>query len=398
MISKKQHGFVPQRNCMSNLLICIEKWTNMIEYGLPIDIIYTDFDKAFDSVPHQRLLQKIKNLGIIGRSNTWIRAFLTGRRQQVRVENDFSSWKSVISGIPQGSVLGPILFVIFINDMPDVVSSTCQLFADDAKLFRGIRSNEDIEILQADIDNLIEWSTRWQLPFNINKCKSLHIGSKNKNHIYTMNGKELQQVKEEKDLGILIDDQLKFHIQTAEAVKKANVVLGIVKKSFIHLDSTTLPLLYKSLVRPHIEYGNVIWGPYFKEDIKAVDMVQRRATKLVPNLREMSYEDRLRELKLPSLCHRRRRGDMVYTYKILTSKIDLRKEDFFKTSHLKTRGHPYKLFKQHATKLPRTQTFSNRIINDWNQLSINTVKAETINAFKENIDNNWCEEKYVTPF
>ena len=213
-----------------------------------------------------------------------------------------------------------------------------------------------------------------------------------------MNGKELEQVKEEKDLGILIDDQLKFHKQTAAAVKKANMVLGIVKKSFIHLDSTTLPLLYKSLVRPHLEYGNVIWGPYFKEDIKAVEKVQRRATKLVPNLREMSYEDRLRALKLPSLCHRRRRGDMVYTYKILTSKIDLMKEDFFKTSHLKTRGHPYKLFKQHATKLPRTQNFSNRIINDWNQLPINTVKAETTNSFKEKIDDNWCEELYVTPF
>ena len=288
LFSKKQHGFVPQRNCMSNLLICIEKWTSMIELGLPIDIIYTDCAKAFDSVPHQRLLQKIKNLGIIGRSNAWIRAFLTGRRQRVRVENDFSSWNSVISGIPQGSVLGPILFVIFINDMRDAVSSTCQLFADDTKLFRGIGSNEDIEILQADIDKLMEWSTRWQLPFNINKCKSLHIGSKNQNQIYTMNGKELEQVKEEKDLGILIDDQLKFHKQTAAAVKKANMVLGIVKKSFIHLDSTTLPLLYKSLVRPHLEYGNVIWGPYFKEDIKAVEKVQRRATKLVPNLREMS--------------------------------------------------------------------------------------------------------------
>ena len=142
LFSRRQHGFVPLRNCMSNLLICMKKWTVMLEKRYQIDIIYTDFEKVFDRVPHQRLLQKMKNLGIIGSTLRWITAFLSERIQCVRVENASSSWKPVRSGIPQGSVLGPVLFIIFINDTPDYVESMCQLFADDAKIFRSVNSQE----------------------------------------------------------------------------------------------------------------------------------------------------------------------------------------------------------------------------------------------------------------
>ena len=144
LFSKKQHGFVPLRNCMTNLLTCIELWTEMIEHGLPIDIIYTDFAKAFDRVPHRRLVKKLQNLGIVGNTLKWIEAFLSGRSQCVRVENELSPWAPVKSGIPQGSVLVPILFVCFINDLPNMVNSRCQLFADDAKIFRSVKTINDI--------------------------------------------------------------------------------------------------------------------------------------------------------------------------------------------------------------------------------------------------------------
>ena len=151
LFSRRQHGFVPLRNCISNLL---EKWTEMLEKGYQIDIIYAVYAKAFDRVHHQRLLQKMKNVGITGSTLRWIRAFLSERIQCVRVENASSSWKPVKSGIPQGSVLGPILFIIFINDMPDYVASMCQLFADDAKIFRSVNSQEDIRTLQEDLNKL----------------------------------------------------------------------------------------------------------------------------------------------------------------------------------------------------------------------------------------------------
>ena len=208
--------------------------------------------------------------------------------------------------------------------MPNVVDSMCQLFVDDAKLYRNVTSPEDNRKLQDNLDRIYEWSTRWQLPFNIDKCKSLHIGRKNKRYWYEMNGTKLKQVTEEKDLGIIIDDELKFHKQSASATKKSNAILGLLKKSFTLLDKKTLPLLYKSQIRPHLEYGIVVWGPHYAEDIKSIEKVQRRATKLVPELKNLSYEERFCELNLPSLAHRRRRGDMIVTYKLMIGQINIR--------------------------------------------------------------------------
>ena len=142
IISNKQHGFVPFGSCMSNL-ICIEMWSEMLEANCSLDVIYTDFAKAFDRVSHDKLLQKIKSVGSVGNTCVWIRSFLKDRSQKVRVDDAYSSSANVKPGIPQGSVLGSILFIIFINDMPDIIESTCQLFADDAKVFCNVNTNDD---------------------------------------------------------------------------------------------------------------------------------------------------------------------------------------------------------------------------------------------------------------
>lgn len=398
LFSDKQHGFVPKRNCITNLLTCMELWTNMIEEGSPIDIIYTDFAKAFDKVPHQRLLKKMKNLGITGKTLSWISAFLNNRRQCVRVDNEYSSWKNVVSGIPQGSVLGPILFVIFINDMPDAVESLCLLFADDAKIFRTINTRLDINNLQDDINKLHAWSEKWQLPFNVVKCKCLHIGSKNTKHKYKINGHKLDHVDEEKDLGVLMDEKFDFHRQTAAAIKKANRVLGIVKRTFSIIDKKTLPLLFKSLVRQILEYGNIIWGPFYKGDKLAVERVQRRATKLITSIKDFSYEERLRILQMPSLSYRRDRGDMIQLHKIVNDQVNVEKDLFIKEIKSTTRGHSKKLRKGKATKLARINTFSNRIIDDWNSLPHHVVEAKTTNLFKSEIDDHWNNRMYKSPW
>ena len=156
--------------------------------------------------------------------------------------------------------------------------------------------------------------------------------------------------------------------------------------------------IYKALVRPHLEYGNVIWGSFFRGDIIAIEKVQRRATKLVPLIKYLTYEERLRALNLPSLAHRRKRGDMIYTYKILTGKMNMNKDEFFKLSQQTTRGHPLKLYKQHATKLTRINTFSNRIINDWNGLTSEIVTAISINSFKNKLDKHWKGRIFDAPF
>ena len=363
-------------------------------------MLSTDFSKAFDSVPHQRLLKKMESLGITGNTLTWVKAFLSDRQQCVRVEDKLSIWINVISGIPQGSVLGPILFVIFINDMPDMVESMCQLFADDAKIFRNVHIRDEASNLklQKDLDNLYQWSQKWQLPFNTSKCKVLHLGHNNPCHQYKMNGQKLQMIEEEKDLGVVIDNELKFHNHTSTVVKKANSKLGLIKKSFACLDESILPTLYTSLVRPHLEYGNSIWGPHYKVDSIAVEKVQRRATKLVKSIKNLSYEERLQRLNLPSLQHRRRRGDMIFAYKLFTGQMGLNKEDFFTFSTSAVRGHQYRVIKGKATKLCRINTFSNRIIDEWNSLPKEIVAATSTNAFKSALDKYWEHEMFATPF
>ena len=192
-------------------------------------VIYTDFSKAFDSVAHERLLRKLESIGIRGNLLKWIRSFLNGRTQCVNVDGVRSNWKKVISGIPQGSVLGPLLFVIFINDLPDEVKfGICKLFADDCKLYGVVNDSENK--LQTDLSNLEKWSKKWQLPFNESKCKVMHFGLKNQHQSYQLNDQTLIPSDKEKDLGVFVDDTLKFHIHAASASKKANQMLGIINR------------------------------------------------------------------------------------------------------------------------------------------------------------------------
>ena len=399
IFADEQHGFVPNRDCMTNLLLAMENWTESIELGFPIDVIYTDFAKAFDSVPHKRLLVKLESIGINEEILLWIKAFLTGRKHRVSVEGELSNWVHSKSGIPQGSVLGPILFVIFINDMPHVITNCCKLFADDAKLYRTIRTENDISSLQKDIDSLIQWSKFWQLPFNEDKCKCIHLGRDKYSHTYHMNEHQLENVKEEKDLGVIMDHKLKFHTHTSAAIKKANKILGLIRHSFTTLDETTLPLLYMSMVRPHLEYGNVIWGPHFKEDIKAVERVQKRATRMIASIKDLMYSKRLEVLNLPSLHYRRKRGDMIMLYKIMTNKVNVNVESVFTLNKNKTRGHLFKIDKrQRATKLPRCQTFSIRATNDWNSLPSIVVQAASTNEFKNKLDVYWKNKRFESPY
>ena len=281
-----------------------------------IDVVYMDFRKAFDTVPHMRLFKKIEAYGIQGRVLQWIRNFLQGRRQRVVIGDGKSSWADILSGIPQGSVLGPILFVIFINDLPDVVACTAKIFADDTKIYQAIKKPEDAARLQQDLNRLAEWSDRWQLHFNMTKCKTLHMGSHNPRNVYDLNGEPLDSTPEEKDLGVIIDEGLKFHQHVAKAVSKASRMLGLVKHTFTCLDRTTVPLLFSTMVRPHLEYGNLIWSPRYRRDRLEIEKVQRRATKLICDIRNLPYQERLQALHLPSLEYRRRRGDMIAVFKV----------------------------------------------------------------------------------
>ena len=197
-------------------------------------------------------------------------------------------------------------------------------------MYRPVPDEDESRRFQMDITSLCNWSHKWQLPFNATKCKIMHMGNMNQQYTYNMDGHALEFIREEKDLGVTVDADLKFHSHTTRVVNKANRILGMIKKSLASLDAISLPVLYKAFIRPHLEHGNVIWGPHFRDDQIKVERVQRRATKLIDHLRDLPYEDRLKELKLPSLYYRRRRGDMIQVFKIMKGFNRVPKEQFFK--------------------------------------------------------------------
>ena len=295
---KHQHAFVGQRSCITQIIEALDTWTSIMEEEDTLDSIYLDFAKAFDSVPHQRLLTKIKALGIEGKVLAWLDAFLSNRRQCVIVNGSTSGWSDVISGVPQGSVIGPVLFIIFINDMPNHINNFISLFADDAKLFGKSTTPTDRASIQEDLNTLQDWSEKWQLSFNASKCKTLYLGKENVRHGYSMASSSgqvtLEQTTCEKDLGVLVDDKLSFDEHISQAVKKANSKLAMIRRTFTHMDKNMLVQLYTSLVRPILEYGNVIWSPHLQSHITQLEGVQHRATKMLSSIPHLTYPDRLK--------------------------------------------------------------------------------------------------------
>ncbi len=396
LLSECQHGFISGRSCSTQLLQCLEIWTEMLDNGLDLDAVYLDFAKAFDSVPHQRLLAKLSGLGLNKRLLKWSESFLTGRKQRVVVNGSSSSWADVLSGVPQGSVLGPLFFVIFINDMPDVVHNFIALFADDAKVFSSVSSVSDHEQLQQDLVKLQGWADTWQLNFNAKKCKVMHLGRLNPKYSYKMGETELEAITQEKDLGVIIDDELKFDIHIEGQVNKANRQLGLIRRSFDNLEDDTFINLYKSLARTHLEYCNAVSYPIFERQAKLLEGVQRRATKLVTRLEDLSYIDRLKALKLPSLYYRRARGDMIETYKYMHGVYEVNPCPLtLDENPASTRGHMYKLKKIRCNKSITQKFFKHRVVNLWNKLPEEVVTAPTLNTFKNRLDRHWSKLTYT---
>ena len=387
-----QHGFLPNRSCISNLLSFLDDVSLSLDSGHCVDVIYLDFQKAFDKVPLGRLMVKLHRLGIQGRCADWIKSWLYGRSQRVVVNGKFSSWKDVTSGVPQGSVLGPILFLVFINDIDCSLSSCISKFADDTKLYRNVNDDKDASLLQRDLDRLVTWSQTWQMSFNADKCKVLHFGSKNLSHKYTMAGSVLGSVTSEKDLGVVISSDLKPSRQCAAAAARANRMLGLIKRNFSNFSKDIVLNLYKQLVRPHLDYAVQAWNPFYEKDKFLLEQVQRRATRLIPKVRNLPYHDRLNCLGLTSLELRRVRGDMLQVFKFLSGNDSLSTCNYLEVcADSRVRGHSKKLVKRFSRLDIRKFSFSHRVVNEWNSLPGWVVNSTSVNCFKINIDKYYCD-------
>ena len=346
-------------------------------------------------MPHARLLTKLKAYGITGNLVHWLEDFVSGRTQQVTVQGAESEWVQVSSGVPQGSVLGPILFLLYVNDLPDSTQNWTRLFADDTKVSIGFLAESECESLQSDINKLTAWSQTWQLNFNAKKCKVMHIGKKNPGHQYHMTDQsgqiaQITAVTEEKDLGVTVDSNLNFKGQVRAVTKKANSMTGILVRNFKHLDPSAFTTLYKAIVRPVVEYGSPVWAPHTAQDQNRLESIQRRATRSVKTLRKKPYHERLKTLGLPTLAYRRQRADMIQVYKLVHGLEDINPSELVTLdTNERTRGHPFKLRKERSESSKRAASFRHRVVNSWNSLPDYVVTSETLNSFKSNINKAW---------
>ena len=396
LINDSQHGFSKGKSCLTNLLVFIEDISRMLDEGKDVDIVYLDYAKAFDKVPHKRLIDKLRAHGVDGKVLFWIEEWLNGRKQRVMLNGIASSWSEVTSGVPQGSILGPTLFLVFINDLEDDMKTNVLKFADDTKIYGEASSTDGRDKLQHDLDTAGKWSESWQMTFNVDKCKTLHTGSKNVHHTYSLNQRQLNETETEKDLGVLMHKSMSFSEQCHEAAKKANRVAGQVMKTMTNKSKEVIVPLYKALVRPHLEYCVQVWNPFLRKDIDLLEKVQRRTTKRIKGLNNLSYDERLKVCNLPRLEDRRKRGDLIETFKIMKGFEKVPKERFFQRGSNQCRGHSEKLFKERPNSRQRQKIFSQRVISEWNALPQRVVDSKTIDQFKNRLDEHLGVKKSCT--
>jgi len=389
LLSESQHGFMQGRSCVTNLLEFFETITKELDGGVPMDVVYLDFAKAFDKVPKMRLMEKLRAHKVEGDVHRWIHNWLSDRRQRVVLNGEYSEWAPVKSGVPQGSVLGPTLFTVYINDLDAAAALVAILkkFADDTKVGNRAATEEDRRTLQQALDNLCAWAETWQMQFNVKKCKVLHLGNNNRQMEYYMNGQKLEKTSEEVDVGVTISKNCKPSAQCAKAARTAQAVLGQVARAFHYRDRHIFVRLYIQYVRPHLEYAAVAWSPWLEGDKECLEKVQRRAVAMVAGLTGRTYEERLEELGMVTLAERRHQLDMLQVYKILNSKDNVKEETWFErvsNTGRATRAADDPLnLRIPAPRLEiRRHFFSQRTPKDWNNVPAKVKNAPNTMSFK----------------
>ena len=398
LYSKCQYGFRSGRSTVLQLIDCLNRWTRALDDGECVDVILADISKAFDTVTKSKLLHKLWCYGVRGKMYNWFAAFLSDRKQRVVVGNAASDWVPVGSGVPQGSCVGPILFLLYVNDLPDYIqSSEIRLFADDAKLFFSANSADDIARGSADINRMLDWCERNQLAPAVHKFKALHIGNSNVHHQYAFNNTAIPSHESVRDLGVVVHESLKPSQHCAEVARKASTACAALFRTFTTRDHEFMLRLYCAFVRSSLEYATAVWSPTLQKDIQLIEKVQHVFTKRLLNDPFMSYTERLQQLQLETLEKRRLLCDLELMWKIINSRADIDKNDLFALQQTVTRSHNkqivYGANNPRPKKTVRHAFFTNRVMSCWNALSVHTVNATTAATFrnrlnKENLRNH----------
>ncbi|XP_055643865.1 uncharacterized protein LOC129780031 [Toxorhynchites rutilus septentrionalis] len=332
LISDAQHGFVMKRSTVSNLMCYTTSLVEQMDKRCQVDSIYFDFSKAFDKVPHGLAIRKLNHLGLPSWITEWLSSYLAGREAFVKIGNARSRMYSIPSGVPQGSILGPLIFILFVNDLTGCLKSGKLLYADDLKMYRTIHSVLDCCALQADIDELTRWCSANGMQLNITKCKSTTFTrcQTSISFNYKIASNNVERVNCIRDLGVILDSKLKFDEHISTTATKGFAVLGFIRRnSLTFQDPYTLKTLYCSLVRSIVEYASCVWSPYHATQMLRIEKVQksfiRYALRGLPwndpsNLPD--YASRCRLIDIETLQSRRTKTQRLFVFDMLTGNMD----------------------------------------------------------------------------
>ena len=390
ILTKFQHGFRRGLSCETQLLETTSDLLKSLDAGERVDVAILDFSKAFDTVPHRRLMTKLNHFGVKGNVHSWIRQFLQNIPQKVVVDGESSGEVRVASGVPQGTVLGPLLFLCHINDLPVHVNSHIRLFADDCLLYRTINCHEDHLILQRDLHALTVWTKTWGMSFNANKCYILPV---NKSPIvqpffYQLDNTILRYVQSYPYLGVTLQHDLKYGEHVNKIACKAGKVLGLCQRNLKHCPQKLKELAYFSLVRSMLDNCASIWDPYLAADIRKLETIQRRAARFVTRdyHRTSSVAGLLSRLEWPTLEERRRRARLVLLFKIKNQLVGINADQHLIPADQRTRGGKSN-YKHILTKSAQQQnSFFPRTIRDWNCLPKHLRDNTKLDSFKSNLN------------
>ena len=394
ILCSNQHGFRKRRSCESQLIATINDLSSNLDKGKQTDMILLDFSKAFDKVNHLSLLRKIDNYGIRNNIYLWIKSFLSNRTQRVQVDGVLSSPAEVTSGVPQGTVLGPLLFLLYINDLPKYVSAGTEvrLFADDSALYREISNPFDHLKLQADIKNLQDWESDWSMEFHPEKCQLLRISTKRNpsNYTYFINQQPISFTENAKYLGIFLNTKLSWNNHIDHITKKANCSLNFIHRNFKTCSPHVKAKLYHSYVRPSLEYSSSVWDPHTRKNINKIESVQRRAARVVNSnfSREASVTSMLKDLNWIPLEERRARAKVTTVFKARNGLVDIPYDLPFSSRHSSNFFIPY----------ARTDTYMHSFylssMRLWNKLPIVFRNLNSLPNFQRAIEGHTITSLY----
>ena len=392
ILCPEQHGFRRGHSCETQLLEYVDEATREIEKGNQEDTIVLDFSRAFDKVSHTLLIHKLQRYGIRGRTNAWIKDFLTDRQQAVVVEGTRSDPLPVESGIPQGSVLGPSLFLLYINDLPEGIKSKIRLFADDTMCSKTIMKKKDEQVLQEDLRSLTTWEEKWSMEFHPQKCSTLRVSRKKDKTApgYELHGENIENVSTTKYLGVNIQDNMQWESHIDSITKKASKTLGFIQRNLKIGNKKTKETAYKALVRPLLEYAAPVWDPYTANEIEALEKIQRRAARWVTsrNRQTSCVDSILEQLDWSPLQLRRKKARLEMFYKFHHGLISINSKYLPKPSksRLSSRNNNNQSYDiSTCTTRYRQMVFFPRTIPEWNKLPQEVVMAKSLDCFKSRL-------------